>query len=164
VNSLASHPRRVAAFGVAGLIVFVGVLFALTNKAGSAQKPNLSAQSAQHSPIRVGPGPVERTIAAGGLKLKLAIEPNSAAAHNVVAIALTRGGSPVSGARIAITYGMPAMAMNNVFTSTLPGQTAGAYSIREPVEGMAGLWTMHVHVTPASGAPFDLVVADVLRP
>ena len=34
VNSLASHPRRVAALGVAGIVAFVVVLFALTNKRG----------------------------------------------------------------------------------------------------------------------------------
>ena len=111
----------------------------------------------------VGPGPVSKTIASGNYSLHLALGPNRAAARNTVTLALSSHGVPVHGARLTVTYGMPAMAMNNALRSSIPERAPGSYSLREPVLGMPGSWAMHISVVPPRGRPFSVTVDDALR-
>ena len=80
-----------------------------------------------------------------------------------MAVALTRHGQPVSGARVTVVYAMTAMDMQNAWSGTLAERRPASYAIHQPVLGMPGSWTMHLQVHPMSGPSFTVTVNDLLR-
>jgi hypothetical protein len=101
-------------------------------------------------------------VRAGAYTATLRLVPNRASAANHVSLALAMRGRPLVGARVSITFGMPAMGMTDAYSSPLAARAAGGYAAAEPVLGMPGLWQLRLHVVPAHGAPFDLAVSDTL--
>jgi hypothetical protein len=161
----ATHPSRLLAAAVALLALFALALMILAG-GHAATRGDLLAQlqrPASFSATNVGPHPVAVTLPGGDYRLGLRVTPNRAAAHNTVTVALNRHGLPVRGARVTVVYSMPAMDMQDGLTSGLPARTGATYSIREPVLGMPGSWTMRFEVRPVGGTPFSLTVNDLLR-
>ncbi len=160
-----THPVRVGALATVTLAL-LGVVLLVLAITGSSTAPGPLSQlqrSAIFSSTNVGPGPVSAAIPAGQFALHLRIAPNLAAADNTVSVRLLRRGQLVNGARVTVSYSMPAMKMGDVFTSMLSERTPNTYSVREPVLGMPGSWAMRFRVAPATGRPFTVTVNDVLR-
>ena len=160
-----THARRAAAIATAALASLVAVLLVAAGSSGSSRAALLSQleRPAVFPRAQVGPGPVRAVLAAGPYAVDLRIGPNHAPAHNTVSVRLTRDGRRVGGARVTLSYSMPAMDMGDVLTNALPDRAGGVYSIREPVLGMPGVWVLRFRVQPATGGPFTVTVSDLLR-
>jgi copper transport protein len=143
---------------VSGEVVLVaGAIFAAAVLSSIA--PPSKALASTHAAARVGPGPVRETVRRGPYRLDLAVTPNRVAAANAFSVVLTRGGQPVRGADVTVTFTMLDMEMGS--TSFRLAETApGRYGRREPALVMVGHWGLSYTVTPEGGAPFTVVLVD----
>jgi copper transport protein len=106
-----------------------------------------------------GPGRVAGVVHQGGYTLRLLVDPNTPAAPNTFTVAISRGGQPLTGADVTLTFEMLDMQMGNEeyqMTETHPG----VYSHSAPALVMAGRWGLDFSVTPKSGTPFTAFVVD----
>jgi hypothetical protein len=95
----------------------------------------------------------------GSYALQVLISPNRAAVPNTFAVEITKGGKPLRGASVSLTFAMLDMQMANQeyqLTETKPG----IYSRASPALVMVGHWGLSFSVTPQSGEPFTALVAD----
>jgi len=127
---------------------------------GSAAPASTASASASVPEGRLGPRPIAALVHAQGYGLGLTLAPNRASLRNRLSIVLRRDGQPVTGARVTVVYGMPAMDMQDAYTSRLPASANGAYSAMQPVFGMPGIWQLRFEVTPPRGAPFSVTIND----
>jgi copper transport protein len=107
----------------------------------------------------VGPGRVASVVHVNGYTLKLLVDPNTPAAANTFTLDVARGGQPLTGADITLTFEMLDMQMGNEeyqMTETRPG----VYTHSAPALVMAGRWALDFSVTPKSGTPFTALVVD----
>jgi copper transport protein len=108
---------------------------------------------------KVGPGAVAAVVQKDGYTLKVIVDPNKAAAPNRFALQITKGGKPVTGADVTMTFAMLDMEMGTQefqLTETSPG----VYSRTTPALVMVGHWGLSFDVTPKGGQPFTAVVVD----
>ncbi len=81
----------------------------------------------------------------------------------VVHLALSRGGEPVAGAHVTLSYSMPSMHMPSVLTRTLTAVSAGGYrSAPAPALEMPGDWLLSFRIQPAHGRSLAVALADRL--
>jgi copper transport protein len=173
-NLLRSRPRLIAArqrpdLGepaarlfrrlVSGEVVVVaGVLFAAAVLSSLAPPP--PAFALQNSALaRVGPGTVARTVTRAGYRLKLLVSPNRAAAPNSFQLRISRGGRPVRGANVTLTFNATTMQMPEQ-EYQLAETAPGVYSRSAPALVMVGVWGLTFHVTPRGSRPFTALIVD----
>jgi copper transport protein len=110
---------------------------------------------------KVGPGKVAATVHQDGYTLEVLVSPNKAAAPNTFAVKITKGGSPLHGANVTLTFEMLDMEMGNQETQ-LSESTPGTYVDPTPNAAlvMVGHWGLSFSVTPKSGLPFTALVVD----
>ena len=108
---------------------------------------------------KVGPGPVATVVTQDGYTLKVVVTPNKAAAPNDFALHITKGGKPVTGADVTVTFEMLDMEMGNQ-TYQLSETSPGVYSHPAPALVMVGHWGLSFSVTPKGGEPFTALVVD----
>ena len=71
----------------------------------SSLAPPPPAFALQNSALaKVGPGTVARTVTRAGYQLELLVSPNRAAAPDSFALQITKGGQPVRGANVTLTF------------------------------------------------------------
>ena len=109
--------------------------------------------------VRVGPGKVVSTVARGGYKLQVLVDPNRAAAPDTFGLRLTRGGKPVDGADVTLTFAMLDMQMPTQ-EYQLAETRPGLYTRRAPALVMVGHWGLSFTITPKGGLPFSALVVD----
>jgi copper transport protein len=174
VNLTVNRPRLVAsrarpevgapAAALLGILTSTEVLVVAGAIAGAAVLTSLAPPSqylGQESGAlaKVGPGPVAAVVTKGGYTLKLIVEPNKAAAPNRFEVQISKGGRPVTGADVTMTFEMLDMEMGTQeyqLTETSPG----VYSRLTPALVMVGHWGLAINVTPRGGQPFTAVVVD----
>jgi hypothetical protein len=140
----ARHRRRVSPRLLA-LAVVVAVLAVL----GVGALADTLAVAPLRPPTQTG-----ATQQAGLYTLSLAVnpEPLTASAETTFTLRITDvAGAPVSGARVACDYTMPAMPMPTMHV-TATADAAGAYICRETLTD-AGAWALTITLTPPGGAP-----------
>jgi copper transport protein len=108
---------------------------------------------------RVGPGTVARTVNRAGYRLELLVSPNRAAAPDSFALRITKGGQPVRGADVTLTFAMTTMEMPNQ-EYELREIRPGLYSRAAPALVMVGLWGLTFQITPRDGPPFSALILD----
>ena len=137
---------------VAGAILAAAVL--------SSVAPPPPAFAEEGSAIaRVGPGKVASTVTRGGYKLQVLVDPNRAAAPDSFGLRLTRGGKPVSGADVTLTFAMLDMQMPTQ-EYQLAETAPGVYTRKAPALVMVGHWGLSYTITPKHGLPFTVLVVD----
>jgi copper transport protein len=107
----------------------------------------------------VGPGHVASTVHQDGYTLKALVTPNTPAAANSFGLEVTKGGEPVTGADITLTFEMLDMQMGNEeyqLTETHPG----TYTHSAPALVMAGRWGLLYSITPKYGHAFTALLVD----
>jgi copper transport protein len=107
----------------------------------------------------VGPGPVVRTVRQAGYTLQLLVSPNKAAAPDTFALRITRGGRPLRGASVTLTFNHTEMEMPQQeyqLTETAPG----LYTRAAPALVMVGRWALAFQINPPGGAPVTALVVD----
>jgi len=140
------------------VIIVAGAVFAAALLSSLAPPP--PAFALQNSALaQVGPGRVAKTVKRGGYLLQVLVSPNKAAAPDSFALRITRGGQPVRGADVTLTFNHTEMQMPQQeyqLTETRPG----VYSRAAPALVMVGKWALSFQVTPKSGPPFTALILD----
>ena len=140
------------------VVVVAGTVFAAAVLSSLAPPP--PAFALQNSALaQVGPGRVAKTVKRGGYVLQVLVSPNKAAAPDSFALRITKGGQPVRGADVTLTFNHTEMQMPQQeyqLTETQPG----VYSRAAPALVMVGKWALSFQITPKSGPPFTALILD----
>jgi copper transport protein len=139
-------------------VVVLGIVFAAAVLSSLAPPP--PAFALENSALAtVGPGQVVRTVQQAGYTLQVLLAPNKAAAPDNFALRITRGGQPVRGANVTLTFNHTEMEMPQQeyqLTETSPG----VYSRAAPALVMVGRWALTFNITPPSGPPVTALIID----
>ncbi len=126
----------------------------------SSLAPPPPAFALQNSALaQVGPGRVAETVQRAGYKLEVLVSPNKAAAPDSFALRITKGGQPVRGADVTLTFNHTEMEMPQQeyqLTETQPG----VYSRAAPALVMVGKWALGFQITPRGGPSFNALILD----
>lgn len=144
----------IGAVAVLVAIIVVATIAGLANGSGVHQPP------ASTPSRRAGPGPIAASFSDAPYRTRLVLTPNRASVRNRVALEISRGGRALNGARVTLSYSMPAMNMSNVFMGHLRAGAGGSYGALEPVLGMPGAWELRLEVRPPHARAFTVLVDD----
>ncbi len=174
VNLLRTKPRLVAArerseLGDAAArllrrtvsgetLLVVGAVFAAATLS-SLPPPAAALAQLGATLATVGPGHVASTVHQDGYTLKALVSPNTPAAPNSFALQITKGGQPVTGADVTLTFEMLDMQMGNE-EYQLSETSPGIYTHSAPALVMAGRWGLLYSVTPKQGHAFTALLVD----
>jgi copper transport protein len=137
---------------VAGAVLAAAILTSLP-------PPSKALAEVGKAAARVGPGAVQKTVHANGYTLALQVSPNQAAVPNDFALRLTRGGQPVHGADVSVSFAMLDMEMGEQ-AYQLSETEPGLYAHSAPALVMVGHWGLDFTITPPGGRAFDVLVVD----
>ena len=140
------------------LTLVMGAVFAAAVLSSLAPPP--PAFALQSSALaRVGPGRVVRSVGRAGYLLQLLVSPNRAAAPDSFALRITRGGQPVRGANVTLTFDMTTMQMPQQ-EYQLAETRPGVYARSAPALVMVGEWGLNFQIAPPGGQPFGALILD----
>jgi copper transport protein len=156
----ASEPAaRLLRWFVSGEVLLVaGAILAAAVLSSLAPPPPAFAEEGS-AVARVGPGKVVSTVVRGPYELEVLVNPNRAAAPDTFGLRLTRGGKPVNGANVTLTFAMLDMQMPNQ-EYQLAETAPGVYTRKAPALVMVGHWGLNFTITPKDGQPFATLVVD----
>jgi len=137
---------------VAGAVFAAAVLSSLA-------PPSAALAQAGSALATVGPGRVASVVHKSGYTFKVLVDPNKAAASNSFALEITKGGRPVLGANVTLTFEMLDMQMANQ-EYQLSESAPGVYTHPASALVMVGRWGLSFDVTPKSGPPLNVLVVD----
>jgi len=137
---------------VAGAVLVAAILSSL------APPPPAFAKEGE-ALAQVGPGRVAEAVRQGGYTLQVLVGPNRAVQPNSFALRLTRGGKPVSGADVTLTFSMLDMQMPTQ-EFQLAETAPGIYTRKTNALVMVGHWALSFAIAPKGGQPFTAVVVD----
>ena len=145
---------------VGGEVVLVaGAILAAAILSSLAPPPAAFAEEGK-ALAQVGPGKVAATVTRGGYTLRVLIDPNKAVAPNSFALELSRGGKPVTGADVTVTFAMLDMEMPSL-EYQLAETSPGVYTRKAPALVMVGHWGLSFSITSKGGGqPLDVLVVD----
>jgi len=115
------------------------------------------------SELRVGPGPITRTLHVNGYRMRLQITENRATRLGIVSVNVSRDGRAVDGAHVRATFEMLDMAMPDVRTR-LPQTAPGTYSASGPALAMPGRWGLRFEVAAGQARSRTINVVDEVGP
>jgi copper transport protein len=165
LEAAATHPAQAAGAAVllrrlvTGEVLLVAAAVFAAGVLSSLAPPSKALAQLGHVNARVGPGKVTEVVERNGYRLAFNIEPNRAALPNRFGVTITRGGKPVTGAHVIARFDMLDMTMSEI-SYTLPEQRPGTFERSAPALVMVGHWALDFEVTPASGAPFNVLLVD----
>jgi copper transport protein len=108
---------------------------------------------------KVGPGRVAETVERAGYKLQVLVSPNKAAAPDSFALRISKGGQPVDGATVTLTFNHLEMQMPQQ-EYQLKEVQPGIYSRAAPALVMVGKWGLSFQITPPGASPFTALIVD----
>jgi copper transport protein len=140
------------------VLLVVGAIFVAAILSSLAPPPPSFAL--QNSAVAtVGPGRVLRTVHVDGYELQVIVSPNKAAAPDAFALRVTKGGKPVTGADVSLTFNHTEMQMPQQ-QYELSEKQPGVYSRSTPALVMVGKWALDYQIAPRGGKPFDALILD----
>ena len=139
-------------------VVILGIVFAAAVLSSLAPPPPAFALGSS-AIASVGPGTVAHTVRRGAYELEVLVSPNRAAAPDSFALRITRGGQPVRGATVTLTFNHLEMQMPQQEYQLAEVQP-GVYSRAAPALVMVGKWGLSFQVTPPQGPPFPALIVD----
>jgi len=102
---------------------------------------------------------VRSQVRKNGYTLTVGVAPNRAAVPNSFDLRITRGGQPVRGAEVVLTFLMLDMEMGQQ-AYKLSETAPGVYTHSAPALVMVGHWGLSFSVTPRGGPPFTVLLID----
>jgi copper transport protein len=174
VNLLRTRPRLQASAGrpelgpsaavvlrrlVSGETLLVLAAVATAAVLSSLAPPSKALAQAGSATARLGPGPAATTVERDGYRLEFRIAPNRAAVPNSFAVQVSRGGSPVRGARVTASFEMLDMEMQQQ-AYQLEETAPGLYSRSAPALVMVGHWGLTFRIEPPGKPPLSVFVLD----
>jgi hypothetical protein len=94
-----------------------------------------------------------------GYVLQVLVSPNKAAAPDSFALRITKGGQPVRGASVTLTFNHLEMQMPQQ-EYQLKEIQPGVYSRSAPALVMVGRWSLNFQITPPGAQPFAALIVD----
>jgi copper transport protein len=137
---------------VAGAVFTAAVLSSL-----APPPPSFALQNSALA--QVGPGRVAKSVTRAGYLLQVLVSPNRAAAPDSFALRITKGGQPVRGASVTLTFNHTEMQMPQQ-EYQLAETRPGVYSRTAPALVMVGKWALGFQITPRGGPSFDALILD----
>jgi copper transport protein len=126
----------------------------------SSLAPPPPAFALQNSALaQVGPGRVAESVQRAGYRLQVLVSPNQAAAPDSFALRITKGGRPLRGASVTLTFNHTEMEMP-AQEYQLSEKQPGVYSRAAPALVMVGKWALTFQVTPRAGPSFTALILD----
>jgi copper transport protein len=125
----------------------------------SLPPPSKALASIGGASAHVGPGPVRRTVSKNGYTFAFSVSPNRAAVPNSFAVRISRGGKPVTGADVVVTFEMLDMEMGNQ-AYRLAETSPGVYAHAAPALVMVGHWGLSFDIAPRGAPPFTVLLLD----
>jgi copper transport protein len=144
---------------VAGETLLVTAALLAAAVLSSLPPPSKALAEVGGASAHVGPGPVVRMVTKGGYTFRFHVTPNKAAVPNSFSVQIDKGGEPVHGAEVVITFEMLDMEMQNL-AYRLQETEPGLYSHAAPAFVMVGHWGLSFDVTPQHGSPFNVLLVD----
>jgi copper transport protein len=144
---------------VGGEIVLAAAAILAAGVLSSLPPPAKALAALGRVSAHVGPGPVTTVVEKNGYTIHVGVAPNQAAVPNTFTVDLARGGSPVKGADVTMTFSMLDMEMSAVAYS-LPEKAPGTYSRTEPALVMVGHWGLTFDIRPPGAAPIVVTLVD----
>jgi copper transport protein len=144
---------------VAGETLLVAAAVFAAAVLSSLAPPSKALASVGAASAHVGPGEVRSVVQKDGYTLSVGVAPNKAAVPNSFVLRLTKGGQPVRGAEVVLTFEMLDMEMGNQ-AYRLTESAPGVYTHATPALVMVGHWGLSFSVTPRGGQPFDVLLVD----
>jgi copper transport protein len=108
---------------------------------------------------KVGPGRVAETLQREGYELQVLVSPNKAAAPDSFALRISKGGQPVHGATVMLTFNHLEMQMPQQ-EYQLKEVQPGIYSRAASALVMVGKWGLSFQITPPGAPPFTALIVD----
>ncbi len=139
-------------------VIVAGAVFAAAVLSSLAPPPPAFALENQ-AVADVGPGRIVKTVEQAGYLLQVLVLPNKAAAPNSFALRITKGGRPVRGANVTLTFNHLEMEMPQQ-EYQLAERQPGVYSRSAPALVMVGKWGLSFQVTPRGGRQFSALIVD----
>ncbi len=139
-------------------VIVAGAVFTAAVLSSLAPPPPAFALENQ-AVAKVGPGRVVKTVHDAGYVLQMLVSPNKAAAPNSFALRITKGGQPVRGANVTLTFNHLEMQMPQQ-EYQLPERQPGVYTHAAPALVMVGRWGLSFQITPRGGPPFTALIVD----
>jgi copper transport protein len=139
-------------------VLVVGIIFCAALLTSLAPPSQALAQAGK-AKATVGPGPAARAVEENGYRIELRIAPNRAAVQNDFSIKVTKGGQPVTDARVTTGFSMLDMEMGTQsyqFRETAPG----VYSRSSAALVMVGHWGLEFTIEPKGAQPFTVIFVD----
>ncbi len=173
-NLLRTKPRLVAAqerpelgapasrllvrlIGAEAIIVAGAVFTAAVLSSLAPPPPTFALQNSALA--SVGPGRVAETVQRAGYRLQVLVSPNKAAAPDSFSLRITKGGKPVQGASVTLTFNHTEMQMPQQ-EYQLKETGPGVYSRAAPALVMVGKWALAFQVTAPGAPPFTALILD----
>jgi copper transport protein len=144
---------------VAGETLLVAAAIFAAAVLSSLAPPSQALASVGGAAAHVGPGRVTSVVRRNGYTFAFGVAPNKAAVPNRFTVDITRGGKPLTGADVVLTFEMLDMEMGQQ-AYRLAETSPGVYAHAAPALVMVGHWGLSFEVTPKGGAPFTVLLVD----
>jgi hypothetical protein len=153
--------RHVALIGVPAVLIAVGVLVPLVAAGGTS--PTSSGPAFQISRALPAANAFERVTRTQNYAVRIRVTPNRGSARNLVTVAVTKHGRPITGARTSLDALMLDMKMPARKLGTLH-PTANGYGVSTIPLGMGGHWRLKLLVHLPGGQRLPVAVVDRMAP
>jgi copper transport protein len=139
-------------------VIVAAAVFAAAILSSLAPPPPAFAET-NHAMASVSGAQVAKTLRRNGYTLALLVSPNRATQPDAFSLKITRGGQPVAGATVTLTFNQTEMSMPEQEYGL--AQTApGVYTRKVPAFVMTGTWSLNYRITPKGAAPFSVLILD----
>jgi copper transport protein len=144
---------------VSGEVALVAAAVLAAALLTSLAPPSKALAQVGRAAAKVGPGPAHTIVRRNGYVLDFRIAPNKAAVPSDFQVAVTRGGRPVGGLDVTMTFLMLDMEMGQQ-AYRLAETAPGVYSHSAPALVMVGHWGLEYQFAPPQQQPFDVLILD----
>jgi copper transport protein len=139
-------------------VLVLGTIFAAAVLSSLAPPPPAFALE-NEAIAKVGPGRVAQVVHRGGYTLEVLVSPNKAAAPDSFGLRIFRGGQPVRGANVTLTFNHLEMQMPTQ-EYQLKETSPGVYTRSAPALVMVGKWGLTFQITPPGSPPLTALIVD----
>jgi copper transport protein len=144
---------------VSGEVVFIVAALFCAALLSSLPPPSKALALIKSGSVRVGPGPVVKTVSKDGYKIAFRVSPNRAAVPNAFSVEVTRNGQPVH-ADVIARFVMLDMEMGSQ-EYRLREVRPGVFERSAPALVMVGHWAIDFEITPAGARqPITVLLVD----
>jgi hypothetical protein len=157
VGAMHSHAPAQPSFSVPGrlwAVVYAGVVVALVFASVAVLAARSHVFGSSDPAAQTIGASAARVLRVGAYELQIASVPTRIGEQTAASVRLVRGGRPLEGARVRITFSMPAMPGMHGLAASLRETAPGVYTNAAPILTV-GRWLVRVRVAPSRARSFS---------